>query len=197
MMTPRWCFILFFAMIPASLTAAGSPVLSADELHQDAPPFTVQKRNNHSKFEDCSDCHEAEDFDPEPRRLRTRHVKKIDHGGNRFWCYTCHAGDNIDYLRTSSNERIEFAESYKICGSCHADRTKDWYYGAHGKRVSGWQGDRVILVCTHCHDPHKPAVAPRAPLPRPPVRVGLDRQETHQPEIHPLWERKSNGHKEH
>ena len=109
MTTPRWWSIIIVAMIPACLAAADSPVLSADELHKDAPPFTVEKRNNRSKFAECSKCHEEEDdIDPEPRRLRTRHVKKIDHGGNRFWCFTCHAGDNIDYLRTSSNERIEF-----------------------------------------------------------------------------------------
>lgn len=185
----RWLSIVLVASLPGSLGAADAPVQAADQLYPDAPAFTVQPRNTNSKFEDCWDCHEADDIDPEPRRLRTKHVREIDHGGNRFWCLTCHAGDNIEYLRTSSNEKIEFEESYLICGSCHADRQKDWYFGAHGKRVSGWQGERAILACTHCHDPHKPAVAARAPLPRPPVRVGMDRQETHQPEIHPIWER--------
>ncbi len=116
-------------------------------------------------------------------------MREIDHGGNRFWCLTCHAGDNIDYLRTSNNEKIEFGQSYLICGSCHADRQKDWYFGAHGKRVSGWQDERVILACTHCHDPHKPAVTPRAPKARPPVRVGLERQEHHPPAATRTWDR--------
>lgn len=159
------------------------------QLYPEAPAFTVQPRNDKLKFDDCSRCHEEGDIDPEPRRLRTRHVREIDHGGNRFWCLTCHDGDNIDYLRTASNERIDFEQSYLICGSCHAGRQKDWYFGAHGKRVSGWQDERVILACTHCHDPHKPAVAPRPPKARQPVRVGLERQEHHPPALSRTWDR--------
>ena len=165
------------------------PGQSENHRYPEAPEFTVEPRTDELEFEDCSRCHDEGDTDPEPRRLKTRHTREIDHGGNRFWCLTCHDGDNIDYLRTSSNEKVEFEQSYLICGSCHADRQKDWYFGAHGKRVSGWQGDRVILACTHCHDPHKPAVEPRSPMPRQPVRLGLERQEHHPPETPRTWDR--------
>lgn len=186
----RWLLLFVAASSPCILAAAeADPVQPADQIYPEAPPFTVQPRNGKLKFEDCSRCHEEGDTDPEPRRLRTRHVRKIDHGGNRFWCLTCHDGEKIEYLRTASNEKVDFEESYLICGSCHADRQQDWYFGGHGKRVSGWQGERVILACTHCHDPHKPAVAPRAPKPPQPVRVGLERQEHHRPETSPTWER--------
>jgi hypothetical protein len=169
--------------------AETNPVKDADALHPDAPNFTVQPRNSKLKFGDCLGCHEEGDIDPEPRRLRTRHVREIDHGGNRFWCMTCHAGDNIEYLHTSSYEKIEFDQSYLICGSCHAKRQKDWYFGAHGKRVSGWQDERVILACTECHDPHKPAVMPRTPKPPQPVRTGLERQKHEIHTTEPKWDR--------
>jgi len=186
----RWLsFILAVATPGISAAAEADLVQTADQLYPDVPAFTVQPRNNKLKFEDCMRCHEDEDIDPEPRRLRTRHVREIDHGGNRFWCLTCHAGDNIEYLRTPDNVKIDFDQSYLICGSCHADRQKDWFFGAHGKRVSGWQEERVIFACTQCHDPHKPAVAPRPPKARPPVRIGLERQEHHRPETSRTWDR--------
>jgi hypothetical protein len=166
----------------------------AGQLYPEAPGFTLQPRNAKLKFEDCSRCHEEGDTDPEPRRLKTRHVREIDHGGNRFWCLTCHDGGNMDYLRTSGNEKIDFDQSYLICGSCHADRQKDWYFGGHGKRVSGWQDERVILVCTECHDPHKPAVEPRPPKPPPPVRIGLERQAHQPPDSSRVWERYDEQH---
>ena len=186
-MVPRWLWIVpILVFISEGRADTGQ---ANNQLYPEAPPFTVQPRENELKFEECSDCHEEGDTDPEPRRLRTRHVRKIDHGGNRFWCLTCHAGDRIEYLRTPDNEKVDFEQSYLICGSCHADRQRDWYFGAHGKRVTGWQEERVIYACTHCHDPHKPAVKPRAPMAPPPVRIGLERQEHHRPEISRTWER--------
>ena len=190
----RWLSIIVAIATPCIIGAEeADPGETGDQLYPEAPAFTVQPRNSELKFDDCSRCHEEGDTDPEPRRLRTRHVREIDHGGNRFWCLTCHAGDNIDFLRTSSNEKVDFDQSYLICGSCHADRQRDWYFGGHGKRVSGWQDERVILACTQCHDPHKPAVEPRAPKQPPPVRVGLERQEHHPPATHRAWEPRTTG----
>lgn len=184
----RWLPIIFAVGTPGLITAAElQPDEEEDQLYAQAPAFTVQRRDKESKFQPCSRCHEEGDTDPEPRRLKTRHTKKIDHGGNRFWCLTCHDGDNMDFLRNSRNEQVGFERSYLICGSCHADRQRDWYFGGHGKRVSGWNGDRVILACTQCHDPHSPAQEPRKPRPPPPVRIGLERQEHHAPATHQLW----------
>ena len=58
---------------------------------------------------------------------------------------------------------------------------------AHGKRADSWQGERTVYGCTHCHDPHNPALAPRAPQPPPPVRIGLDRPEPHREPRQPAW----------
>jgi len=184
----RWLSIIVVIATPGIIAAEEADAgPTGYQVYPEAPRFTVQSRNNTSKFQDCSRCHEEGDTDPEIRRLRTRHTREIDHGGNRFWCLTCHDGEKMDFLRTSRNEKVEFDRSYLICGSCHADRQRDWFFGGHGKRVSGWQGERIILACTECHDPHAPATKPRKPQPVPPVRVGLERQEIHRPATSHVW----------
>ena len=186
----RWLPMIVAIATPCITGAEeADPVQAVYQFYPEAPEFTIQPRNDKLKFEDCSRCHDEEDTDPEPRQLKTRHIREIDHGGHRFWCMTCHDGENIGFLRTSRNERIDFDQSHLICGSCHADRQKDWFFGGHGKRVSGWQGERIILTCIQCHDPHAPAMEPRKPRPPPPVRIGLERQEHHPPAISPAWER--------
>ena len=186
----RWLFTIV-TIATSGVLAAGEDIVSYNgyQPFPEAPPFTVLTTELTPKFKDCARCHEPEDNDPEIRKLKTRHTREIDHGGNRFWCMTCHGGENLEHLRTARNERIDFEQSYLICGSCHADRQRDWYFGGHGKRISGWQGDRVIQACTICHDPHKPAKQPREPLPPPPVRVGLERQDHHRPEPLETWRR--------
>ena len=41
--------------------------------------------------------------------------------------------------------------------------------GGHGKRIGNWQGERIILVCTECHNSHSPSIKPKQPDP-PPLR---------------------------
>jgi len=185
----RWLAIIAAIAAPGLIVAGETDASrTADQFYPDAPAFTIQPRSTRMKFEDCSECHEEGDTDPEPRRLRTRHVREIDHGSHRFWCLTCHDSEDMHFLRSSRNEKIGFDQSHLICGSCHADRQRDWYFGGHGKRVSGWQDERVILTCTQCHDPHAPAMKPREPKPPPPVRVGLERQEHHRPATSRVWQ---------
>jgi hypothetical protein len=76
-------------------------------------------------------------------------------------------------LQTLRGDKVDFDDAYLVCGQCHFNRQKDWYFGAHGKRVADWRGPRTLYNCTHCHDPHTPAIAPRAPARPPPVRAGL------------------------
>ena len=42
--------------------------------------------------------------------------------------------------------------------------TEAWAGGAHGKRLDGWQGRRVLMGCADCHDPHRPALETRIPF---------------------------------
>ena len=41
-----------------------------------------------------------------------------------------------------------------------------WAGGAHGKRLDGWQGRRVVMGCADCHDPHRPASSRASPSAR-------------------------------
>jgi len=187
----RWLLIILFlsACLSTGATEAGAENTAPGLPYPEAPPFSVQSRIEKPGFFPCSRCHEEGDTDPEPRRLRTRHTREIHHGGGKMWCLSCHDIDNVAYLTTLGDRKFGLDQAYIVCGNCHPYRQKDWYFGGHGKRVSGWREERVILNCTHCHDPHAPAIPPRPPQPPPPVRAGLERQEHHPPVTKQVWER--------
>jgi formate-dependent nitrite reductase cytochrome c552 subunit len=118
------------------------------------------------------------------------HEVGLQHGEGRLWCLDCHAGDARDHLRTLQDDSVDFNDAWIVCGQCHAARKKDWFFGAHGKRVSNWVGEAERYNCTHCHDPHRPAFIERKPQAKPGLRAGLHpmkRQTTRQP---PVWEKK-------
>ena len=140
-----------------------------------APAFKVKLRKE-SQLESypCMDCHEDEETNLEIRELEEEHDElTLEHGGERFWCLTCHQPDNRDYLRSLKNNAIDFDQSYRLCGQCHFQRQKDWFFGAHGKRMGNWMGERKLYLCTECHDPHSPSIKPIKPNPPPKVRKGL------------------------
>jgi len=140
-----------------------------------APAFKVKLRKE-SQLESypCMDCHDDEETNFEIRELEEEHDEfTLEHGGERFWCLTCHQPDNRDYLRSLKNNAIDFDQSYRLCGQCHFQRQKDWFFGAHGKRVGNWMGERKLYLCTECHDPHSPSIKPIKPNPPPKVRKGL------------------------
>jgi hypothetical protein len=138
-----------------------------------APPFTVVPQIGELTFFPCTTCHALQKPNPAPRQLNTPHPAALVHGDGRFWCLECHTLKDRDHLHTMNGDPVSYDDAYIICGQCHFNRQKDWYFGAHGKRVANWQGPRQIYNCTHCHDPHDPTVKPRAPQPPPPVRAGL------------------------
>jgi hypothetical protein len=122
----------------------------------------------------CSQCHAAKPPDPKPRALvGAPHVADLPHGKGRFWCIDCHRLDNRDQLVLLDGTPVEFDDAHMVCGQCHGNRHRDWWFGAHGKRAANWSGERVVWNCTHCHDAHHPALAPRKPSKPPPVRAGL------------------------
>ncbi len=140
-----------------------------------APAFKVKLRKE-SQLESypCMDCHEDEETNLEIRELEEEHDElTLEHGGERFWCLTCHQPGNRNYLRSLKNNAIDFDQSYRLCGQCHFQRQKDWFFGAHGKRVGNWMGERKLYLCTECHDPHSPSIKPIKPNPPPKVRKGL------------------------
>lgn len=165
----------------AQETDRSSPALRF-EGYPGAPAIEVVPRKDQLFFYPCSQCHASLEPNREIRELDTFHDAEINHGRGRIWCLSCHAYEDRDYLVTLLGEHVDFDESQIVCGGCHAERHKDWTFGAHGKRVADWQGARKQYTCTHCHNPHDPAIPLRAPQPPPPVRAGLERaksQESH------------------
>lgn len=132
-------------------------------------PFSVPPRKGELEYYPCLECHEDEEINnPTERVLTEEHETiRLNHGGKRYWCPICHFITNMDYLRSMKNMRIDFNRSYLLCGQCHFQRQKDWFIGGHGKRIGNWQGARIILVCTECHNPHSPSIKPKKPDPPP------------------------------
>ena len=82
-------------------------------------------------------------------------------------CSTCHAADNVELLPLKEAVGVpRLDQAYRLCAQCHFQQVDAWAGGAHGKRLDGWEGRRVVMGCADCHDPHKPAVEPRMPFRR-------------------------------
>ena len=180
----------------------------------DAPPFTVVPRQDRMRNFPCTKCHDNKFVDGRVRDLREEHTNlTFEHGGGRFWCYdACHKGTDIDNLVSIRGSRIAYDESYKLCGQCHYQRL-DWFFGGNGKRQGAWEdqrkipvtadelkvedrdqigrwgGERVILNCTECHNPHSPSIKAFEPSPAPKVRNGLSRQSQPRGKVPKIWER--------
>ncbi|HSJ62736.1 MAG TPA: hypothetical protein VK922_02400 [Gemmatimonadaceae bacterium] len=79
-------------------------------------------------------------------------------------CSTCHAPDNVELLTLKLGERTTLDHAYRLCAQCHVGQVEAWAGGAHGKRLDGWQGRRVVMGCADCHDPHAPTLEARIPF---------------------------------
>jgi hypothetical protein len=143
--------------------------------YAEAPDYTVRSRQDELAHYPCEACHAHLPVNETPRKLAAPHPAGLDHGGSRLWCLDCHAPDKRNQLVTLRGERLGFDEADRVCAQCHYQPHRDWVFGAHGKRVANWRGERELYSCAHCHNPHAPALAPRPPEPPPPVRAGLER----------------------
>ena len=159
---------------PKSITFKPA-VMPESEFSQyaDQSPPVVPPRKEYLTFYPCSQCHEHWQTDETPRTLAPVHEVSLQHGEGRLWCLTCHDPEDRDHLRTVRDGKVDFDDAWKVCGQCHSNRQKDWYYGAHGKRAYFWKGEKIRYNCTHCHNPHRPPFMHRKPQPKPPVRAGL------------------------
>jgi hypothetical protein len=79
-------------------------------------------------------------------------------------CVGCHAPRDVSRLVLQSGETVPLGDAYRVCAQCHASQVEAWAGGAHGKRLGGWQGERVVLGCADCHDPHRPEIPRRVPF---------------------------------
>lgn len=119
----------------------------------------------------CMECHRLFESLPESaQRPLTQHLEIVfDHGLNNR-CLNCHDNDDRNRLRLPGGKTIAFAEAPRLCGACHGPTYRDWQRGMHGRTNGYWdatRGQRRRLICTECHDPHAPALAPMVPVPGP------------------------------
>lgn len=114
----------------------------------------------------CTSCHLGRKVVMADKRIADAHqnVRPEHPEQTGALCSTCHATDNVELLTLLSGERATLDESYRLCAQCHFTQVEEWAAGAHGKRLDGWQGQRVLMICTDCHDPHRPAVGQAIPF---------------------------------
>ena len=118
----------------------------------------------------CTSCHlgrtvamAAQRIPDAHQNIQPRHPELL-----RSVCSTCHSPDAVDMLALRNGDRVGLDHSYRICSQCHSSQATAWAGGGHGKRLDGWQGRRVVMGCTDCHDPHRPQTVARVPF-RPPT----------------------------
>ena len=163
-------FLLIGALFP--LTAIAENSVKSD------PVFSVLSRQDKYEFFPCDSCHQYMESSPTPRLLpEAPHFPELKHGNADIWCTTCHTLENREQLRLLSGELVEFDKAYLVCAQCHNNAFQDWRFGAHGKRVQKWQGERQIYNCAECHNPHvNPGIQPRQPISPPGIRAQQEAQ---------------------
>lgn len=114
----------------------------------------------------CTACHLGRGLVPSRQRatdahqdIPTAHPAAADGG-----CMLCHAGADVELLELESGEQVSLDHAYRLCAQCHFAQADEWSAGAHGKRLDGWQGRRVVMGCADCHDPHQPQTGQRVPF---------------------------------
>lgn len=173
----RFLFLaLPLSLCGSALGDATEAELAASPTQSQPPDYTVAPRLDRLTFYPCADCHEFMDRDDtvRPLDIEEGHPERLEHGGGQFWCLNCHDPNNYAVLRNALGPPLDFNSGFLVCRTCHSDKFRDWSGGAHGKRLTKWQGERQLKSCVECHNPHKPAIAPRAPMPAPHVRKGLE-----------------------
>ena len=114
----------------------------------------------------CTSCHLGRKVILRDQRIAQAHenVQPVHPKETGAVCSTCHAADNVAQLPLRQGGRASLEQSYRLCAQCHFQQVEAWAAGAHGKRLDGWEGRRVVMGCGDCHDPHKPAIEPRVPF---------------------------------
>ena len=114
----------------------------------------------------CTSCHLGRKIVLQDERRKDAHqnIKPVHPAQTGALCSTCHSADNVEMLALKNGERATLDHTYRLCAQCHYSQAESWAGGAHGKRLDGWQGRRVVTGCADCHDPHAPAIAKRIPF---------------------------------
>ena len=173
--------VVFFALAGVMLATGRSPSHQAPETDPEAigrigppvlrTPMTDPPTTKIGPYEqDCSACHGIFEAKEKTADQLLQHDELVvDHGINSR-CRNCHSLGNHDKLVLRDGREIGYADVVQLCAQCHGPTFRDWEKGIHGKTLGSWEvgsEDFRRLICTECHDPHKPAFLPFEPLPRP------------------------------
>lgn len=115
----------------------------------------------------CTSCHEGAVGAGGPRGDAHRNIQPVHPAQTGAACATCHVSGAVERLALQSGETASLDQPYRLCAQCHFSVVDAWAAGAHGKRLQGWGGRRVVMNCTDCHDPHRPGLEWRIPFPGP------------------------------
>jgi hypothetical protein len=131
--------------------------------------ITLRRRSPDLSQYPCTSCHLGRTTRMAAGRVRDAHqnIPSAHPKETGARCATCHAVENVELLALESGERVTLDHAYRLCAQCHVSQVNAWAGGAHGKRLDGWRGPRVVMACADCHDPHQPALDARTPF-RPP-----------------------------
>ncbi len=121
---------------------------------------------------DCARCHKPgeEPYRDEslPPGQDAHWDVELHHAGD-MECFSCHKKEDPTLLVSVIDKDAAQETAYLHCGSCHKDQFLSWLGGAHGKRVTGWDGVRIIKNCTGCHNPHAPSRGTTLPVAQPTI----------------------------
>jgi len=120
----------------------------------------------------CSSCHDRPVTPGGRGEVEHADVRPVHPSALAERCETCHAPADPASLTLQTGERAILDEAYRLCAQCHFAQADSWAGGAHGKRLVGWQGRRVVMSCTECHDPHAPGFGSRIPFRAPRIPRG-------------------------
>lgn len=126
----------------------------------------------------CTACHIPGGTVIRAERIADAHqnVRPVHPSETGARCATCHTGRDMDRLALGDGETTTLDHAYRLCAQCHFVQVEAWAGGAHGKRLDGWQGRRVVLGCADCHDPHRPAIETRIPFRAPHIPRAGERE---------------------
>ena len=117
----------------------------------------------------CTSCHFGRTVVMSEDRIGDAHqnIQPVHPQQTGAECSTCHSAENVEQLQLEQGDLATLNQSYRLCAQCHFRQVEAWSNGAHGKRLDGWQGRRIVMGCGDCHDPHRPAVGTRIPFQAP------------------------------
>jgi hypothetical protein len=131
--------------------------------------FDIALRSEGVSQPACTSCHLPTGGIITEERTEGAHanIQPVHPSEGGSTCITCHAPRDVARLTLRNGETVSLDQAYRLCVQCHFAQVEAWSGGAHGKRLDGWQGRRVVLGCADCHEPHRPALEQRIPFPGP------------------------------